>query len=796
MTYLVKLESVNLSDISKVGGKNAAIGELIQHLVPKGVNVMRGYATTTELYHRFITGNFLQEIIAEKLSQLDIENVRRLEDTANHIQSWIMAAPFPRVFEEELAAVYDSAFNNASVAVRSSATMEDLAMASFAGQQDTYLNVQGVKNVLKAVKLVFASLYTSRAIAYRHQYKMTGNVAMSVGIQPMVRSDKGVSGVMFTLDTESGFDQVILITGSYGLGEALVQGKVNADEFVISKPLLKAKRPAILQRRLGEKEVKMIYSNSKRPHNSTRIISVQEHDRWRFCLTDQDLEFLSQQALLIEDHFGRPMDIEWAKDGLTGEIVILQSRPETVASQKKQKQSYKQYSLLEKKPVLVEGQSVGQGIGKGIAKVIYDRRRLPDIKPGEIIVTDMTDPDWEPIIKQAGGIITNRGGRTCHAAIIARELGIPAIVGCNDAMRKIKNNMPITFSCAEGQQGYVYEGLLEYEEKNIPVTDLVDIPVNLCLNLGNPERAFAARFLPSDGVGLARVEFIISNMIGIHPGALLHYDTLPKNLKLIARKQIFAYPSPTEFYVEKLREGIATIAAAFFPKQVIFRFSDFKSNEYANLLGGNLYEPKEANPMLGLRGASRYKHEVFKESFALECQAFKRVRDDMGLVNAQLMVPFVRTVDELREVIELIESHGLKRGENDLKIYMMCEIPANVLLAEEFLKHVDGFSIGSNDLTQLTLGVDRDSSLVSSAFDERSDAVKALLSMVIKTCKNQRKYISICGQGPSDYFEFAKWLVNEGIENISLSPDAILGTWIKLANNSEEVPADNAEVLE
>ncbi len=781
MRYLVNLASVNSSDTEIVGGKNAALGEMIQHLKSKGIKVPAGFATTTDLYKKFLNQNGLDKKISSALSSLNVNNVKTLEKTAAQIRNWIIATPFPKEFAEEVAKAYAD-LKNVAVAVRSSATTEDLATASFAGQQETFLNVKGLKNVLKSIKMVFASLFTSRAIAYRHDQGFDlHQIAISAGIQPMIRSDKGASGVLFTIDTESGFDQVILITASYGLGEAIVQGHVIPDEFCVSKPLIESNKSAILQRRLGNKVVKMVYTNSKNPRTSIKTISVPQKDQLCFCLSDKEILALAQQALIIEKHFGKPMDIEWAKDGLNGELYILQARSETVKSQEKQKHVIEHYNLSAKGKILAQGQSIGQRIGSGAAHIILNPKKMGDFKPGEVLVTDMTDPDWEPIMKHAAAIITNRGGRTCHAAIIARELGIPAVVGCGDATKRIKNNAGITVSCAEGQDGYVYAGILPFNVEKISVKELPELPLKLCVNLGNPDKAFTTQALPNHGVGLARLEFIISNMIGIHPNALLHFKSLPKNLRQQISKKIAAYKAPVEFYIEKLREGISIIAAAFYPKQVIFRFSDFKSNEYANLLGGHLYEPHEENPMIGYRGASRYNDKNFRNCFELECKAFKRVRDEMGLTNAQVMVPFVRTVSELKQVIDLIESYGLKRGKNDFKVYMMCEIPSNVLLAAEFLKHVDGFSIGSNDLTQLTLGLDRDSNLVAALFDERNEAIKILLHRAINECLKQGKYIGICGQGPSDHPDFAEWLMQEGIQNISLNPDTIVRTWLMLA---------------
>lgn len=785
MRHIVTLNNVNSSDLEMVGGKNASIGEMIQHLAPMGIKVPGGFATTTTFYKEFLAQNGLDEKISKTLKNLKVNNIPLLEKTAKQIRSWILATPFSKEFEQDVAKAY-SQLKNVAVAVRSSATAEDLATASFAGQQETYLNVKGIKNVLRAIKMVFASLFTGRAIAYRNHHGFDiRQISISAGIQPMIRSDKGVSGVLFTLDTESGFDQVVLITASYGLGEAMVQGKVNPDEFCVSKPLLDAKKFAVLQRRLGSKAVKMVYTKSNDPRESIKTVPVAEAERLQYCMDDNDIQALGRQAMIIEKHYGKAMDIEWAKDGISGEIYILQARPETVKSQMDHGQSLERYHLTNKKAkILAEGQSIGQRIGNGTARTILDPKKMHDVKPGEVLVTDMTDPDWEPIMKRAAAIVTNRGGRTCHAAIIARELGIPAVVGCTDATKRIKNGSRVTVSCAEGQVGYVYEGAIPFEIKKVSVQDMPPLPLKLCINMGNPDRAFATQFLPNDGVGLARLEFIISSMIGIHPSALLNFDSLPAKLKKQISKKTAAYESPVEFYIEKLREGISMIAAAFNPKQVIFRFSDFKSNEYANLLGGELYEPLEENPMIGFRGASRYKDERFRDCFKLECEAFKRVRDEMGLVNAQVMIPFARTVDELKQVIEVIDNNGLKRGVNGLKIFMMCEVPSNALLAAEFLEHVDGFSIGSNDLTQLTLGLDRDSSSVAGLFDERNSAIKILLHQAISECLKAGKYIGICGQGPSDYPDFAEWLMKEGIQNISLNPDSIVETWLMLAEKN------------
>lgn len=785
--YILNLASVNSSHLATVGGKNASIGEMLQNLTQAGIKVPGGFVLTVAAYRDFLIHNCIDEKITQKLSLLNINDVKALDQASKQIRRWIVEGEFFPELKRQITAAYQ-ALPNKTVAVRSSATAEDLPDASFAGQQETFLNIKSLNHVMKAIKMVFASLFTSRAISYRarHGYQFQ-QVGISAGIQPMVRSDKGSSGVIFTLDTESGFDQVILITSAYGLGEAIVQGGVNPDEFIVYKPALRQGKPAILQRKLGSKTAKVIYTHSNEPGKSVKLVPVPKAEQQQFSLSDKDIESLAHQSLLIEKHYGRPMDIEWAKDGVSGEIFIVQARPETVMSQRQQDNDITRFSMKETSKVLVQGQSIGQQIGSGKARVILDAKKMNTVRPGEVIVTDMTDPDWEPVMKHAAAIVTNRGGRTCHAAIVARELGIPAVVGCVNATKKIKNNKPITVSCADGQAGYVYEGLLKYTVEKTPVTNLPKIPVQLCINMGNPERAFATRSLPNHGVGLARLEFIISQMIGVHPNACLHFAKLPAKLKEAVKQKTAAYANPVEYYIEKLREGIAMIAAAFHPSQVIFRLSDFKTNEYANLLGGELYEPHEENPMIGFRGASRYVSEAFRDAFALECAAFKRVREQTGLLNAQIMIPFVRTVTELKNVLDVMAENGLKRGENQLKIYMMCEVPSNAVLAEEFLEHVDGYSIGSNDLTQLTLGLDRDSSIVANLFDERNLAVKRLLQHVITVCNKKGKYIGICGQAPSDYPDFAEWLMQIGIKAISLNPDTIVPTWLRLAGKTEAV---------
>lgn len=784
MKNVLGFEQADLAAIATVGGKNASIGEMIQHLAKAGIKIPGGFAITANTYRNFLKQNQLDSRIADSLASLDVNDVKRLKQTSAQIRGWILEMPFAAALSTEITTAYAQLSKN-TVAVRSSATAEDLPEASFAGQQETFLNVTGIDNVLAAIKRVYASLFTDRAISYRAHHGIDHQiVAMSVGVQWMVRSDKGASGVMFTMDTESGFDQVVLINAAYGLGELIVQGSVNPDEFYVFKPTLKAGKSAILRRTLGEKAKKMVYQtadNRADPGiNPVMTVPVPEWERLRFCLNDDDVHELARQALLIEEHYQRPMDIEWAKDGMDGELYILQARPETVKSQE-QRQFLERYQLTETGGLKVTGRSVGQKIGQGNARVIIDPKEMHNMQTGEVLVTEMTDPDWEPVMKRAAAIVTDRGGRTCHAAIVARELGIPAVVGCRNATITLKTGEPITVSCAEGDEGHVYAGLLTYKLDKTPVKDMPKLPLKLCINLGSPEKAFSYQFLPNDGVGLARLEFIINDLIGIHPNAALQFDTLSAEVQEKIRQKTTAYASPVEYYVQKLSEGVATIAAAFYPKEVIFRFSDFKSNEYANLLGGQQFEPKEENPMIGFRGAARYVAASFRACFALECEAFKRVRENMGLTNAVVMIPFVRTVDELKAVVALCESFGLKRGVNALKIYMMCEIPSNPLLADEFLQHVDGFSIGSNDLTQLTLGLDRDSDLVAPIFDERNAAVKALLHQAITACNKANKYVGICGQGPSDHPDLAQWLMQEGIQSMSLNPDTIIETWLMLA---------------
>lgn len=789
-TYTIEFQSLSMKDLNQVGGKNASLGEMICHLESAGVLVPTGFATTAEAFQCFLSENQLKEKIDELLLGLDVEDVEQLTKVGQAIRSLIEKAPFSSEFEQAVSLAYKKlsetiGHDDFSVAVRSSATAEDLPDASFAGQQETILNVKGMEAILDAVKQVFASLYNDRAIAYRvhHGFKHQ-DVSLSVGIQQMIRSDIAVSGVMFTMDTESGFDQVVFVTSSYGLGEMVVQGAVNPDEFYVHKPALLAGHSAVVRRNLGTKAIKMIYSDDS-SHATVKTMDVSPGEQRQFSLTKSEVEQLAQQAIIIENHYQRPMDIEWAKDGIDGKLYILQARPETVKS-RANKQVLERYSLKETGPILTEGRSIGQKIGQGKAKVIRDISEMHKVEPGDVLVSDMTDPDWEPIMKRASAIVTNRGGRTCHAAIIARELGIPAVVGCGDATTLIPDGESVTVSCAEGDNGYIYQGILPFERVELNVETMPDLPVKVMLNVGNPERAFAFQSIPNAGVGLARLEFLISNTIGIHPKALLQYDSLKdKELKAFIAEKTAAYESPVEFYIERLKEGVATIASAFYPKRVIVRLSDFKSNEYANLVGGSIYEPHEENPMIGFRGASRYVSPDFADCFALECEAIKRVREEMGLKNVEIMIPFVRTVSEASQVIDLLKEHGLERGKHDLKIIMMCELPSNALLAEAFLKYFDGFSIGSNDLTQLTLGLDRDSGLVASQFDERDEAVKTLLHMAISTCKKHNKYVGICGQGPSDHEDFAEWLMAEGIDSLSLNPDSVLETCLFLADPSQ-----------
>jgi len=783
--YIIWFDELGMNDVERVGGKNASLGEMISHLSSAGVRVPGGFATSSQAYWDFLSANGLSEKINNTLANLDVQDVNALAEVGAKIRAWVMAAPFPESLNEALESAFKTLQNgndHLAVAVRSSATAEDLPEASFAGQQETFLNVTGVDQVKKLVKEVFASLYNDRAISYRVHHEFDhSEVALSAGIQKMVRSETASSGVMFTLDTESGFRDVVFITSSYGLGETVVQGAVNPDEFYIHKQTFEAGRPAVLRRNLGSKAIKMVYSQDD-SDALVETVKVEKELRERFSLTDEELSELTRQALIIEKHYQRPMDIEWAKDGDDGLLYIVQARPETVKS-RSSAAILERYLMKETGHVIVEGRSIGQKIGSGSVKVINDISDMDQVQDGDVLVTDMTDPDWEPVMKRSSAIITDRGGRTCHAAIIARELGIPAVVGCGDASDILSTGQNVTVSCAEGDTGFIYEGLLDFELKENSVDSMPDLDFNIMMNVGNPDRAFDFQALPNEGIGLARLEFIINRMIGVHPKALLNFDTLPPELKQTVEKRISGYASPVDFYVDKLVEGISTLAAAFYPKRVIVRLSDFKSNEYANLIGGNLYEPDEENPMLGFRGASRYISETFRDCFYLECEAFKRVRDVMGFTNVEIMVPFVRTVGEAKQVVDLLAEKGLKRGENDLKVIMMCELPANAILADQFLEHFDGFSIGSNDLTQLTLGIDRDSGIIAHLFDERNEAVQALLFSAIQACKKAGKYVGICGQGPSDHPDLAKWLMEQDIDSISLNPDSVLDTWFFLADN-------------
>ena len=787
--YTIPFAELGRHDVAAVGGKNSSLGEMIANLAALDVTVPGGFATTADAYRDFLAHDGLAGRIARELASLDVDDVARLAETGARIREWILATPFPPRLEHEIAEGYGRMCEGGAavaVAVRSSATAEDLPEASFAGQQETLLNVTGRDAVVRAVHEVFASLFNDRAIAYRvHQGFDHAQVALSAGIQHMVRSDLGASGVMFTLDTDSGFRDVVFITASWGLGETVVQGAVNPDEFYVYKPALRAGHRPILRRTLGGKAIKMAYAAPDQKGRRVTTVEVPEADRMRFCLDDGDVLELARQALVIEEHYGCPMDIEWGKDGATGRIYILQARPETVQS--RAGRTLQRYTLRSKGPVLARGRSIGHRIGAGPARVIRSVKEMARVESGDVLVADMTDPDWEPVMKRASAIVTNRGGRTCHAAIIARELGIPAVVGCGDATRVIREGQPVTVSCAEGDVGYVYDGALEFDQTQIELDALPELPVKIMMNVGNPDRAFDFAAIPNRGVGLARLEFIINRMIGVHPKALLEFATLDDDLKDTIRRQMAGYSDPVGFYVEKLCEGIGTIAAAFAPEPVIVRLSDFKSNEYANLIGGRRYEPSEENPMLGFRGAARYVDESFRPCFELECRALKRVRGEMGLGNVWVMVPFVRTLREAEQVVELLAANGLRRGEDGLRVIMMCELPTNAVLADRYLEHFDGMSIGSNDMTQLTLGLDRDSAVIARLFDERDDAVKAMLHMAIQACRKAGKYIGICGQGPSDHPDLARWLLDEGIESMSLNPDTVVETWLFLAG--ERAPA-------
>jgi pyruvate,water dikinase len=780
---IVWFADLRMSDVPRVGGKNASLGEMIHHLREAGVNVPDGFATTADAYRDFLRQDGLDQRIAEALAGLDVENVKALAAAGKRIREWMLATPLPAALRDDVTAAYrkliGAAGHEISVAVRSSATAEDLPEASFAGQQETYLNVHGVEEVLNRVHEVFASLFNDRAIAYRAHHGFDhSQVALSAGIQRMVRSDLGASGVMFSMDTESGFSDVVFITAAWGLGECVVQGSVNPDEFYVHKPTLAAGRPAILRRHRGSKAIKMVYGEDGR---STRTVDVAGPERLCFSLADEEVQALARMAVTIEKHYDRPMDIEWARDGQDGGLYILQARPETVKSRAKHN-VLQRFRMRGTGNVLATGRAIGQKIGAGPVRVVPGIEQLAKVKPGDVLVTDMTDPDWEPVMKRAAAIVTNRGGRTCHAAIIARELGVPAVVGCGNATQVLADGREVTVSCAEGDTGKIYEGRLDFELREIRLDEMPPLPFKVMMNVGNPERAFDFQWLPNAGVGLARLEFIINNTIGVHPKALFHYEELDEATRRRVDERLAGYPDPIGFYVAKLAEGVATLAAAFQPKPVIVRLSDFKSNEYANMIGGERYEPHEENPMLGFRGASRYIARDFRDCFELECRALKYVRDEMGLTNVWVMVPFVRTLGEADGVLELLAANGLKRGDNGLKVIMMCEIPSNALLADEFLKRFDGFSIGSNDLTQLTLGLDRDSGVIAHLFDERDPAVKALLHQAIQAARRAGKYIGICGQGPSDHPDLARWLMDEGIESVSLNPDSVVETWLYLAN--------------
>ncbi|KNC68771.1 phosphoenolpyruvate synthase [Pseudoalteromonas ardens] len=787
--YVLWYQELGMQDVPRVGGKNASLGEMISNLANAGVQVPGGFATTADAFNEFLEQSGLNEKIHTILDTLDVDDVNELAKVGAQIRQWVIDTPFQpeldQAIREAYASLHGDENNDVSFAVRSSATAEDMPDASFAGQQETFLNVKGIDAVMVAIKHVFASLFNDRAISYRvHQGYDHRGVALSAGIQRMVRSDKASSGVMFTIDTESGFEDVVFVTSSYGLGEMVVQGAVNPDEFYVHKPTLAKGLPAVVRRNIGSKAIQMVYSNDESHGKQVEIVDMEPELSNRFSITDSEVEELAKQAVIIEKHYGRPMDIEWAKDGNDGKLYIVQARPETVRSNE-DANVMERYQLKEKSNVVCEGRAIGHKIGSGVVRVLNSIDEMDKVEQGDILVTDMTDPDWEPIMKRAAAIVTNRGGRTCHAAIIARELGIPAVVGCGNATDTIKHGDEVTVSCAEGDTGYIYQGKLDFEVISSRIDSMPEIPMKIMMNVGNPDRAFDFAKLPHAGIGLARLEFIINRMIGVHPKALINFDAQPADLQAEIKDIIAGYESPVEFYIAKLVEGISTLGAAFAPERVIVRMSDFKSNEYANLVGGQQYEPEEENPMIGFRGASRYISEDFRECFALECEAIKRVRNGMGLDNVEIMIPFVRTLEEAAQVIQLLEEHGLKRGENGLKVIMMCELPSNALLAEEFLEYFDGFSIGSNDLTQLTLGLDRDSGLIAHLFDERNPAIKKLLSMAIQTAKAKGKYVGICGQGPSDHEDFAAWLVDQGIDSVSLNPDTVLETWLYLAEQNK-----------
>jgi pyruvate, water dikinase len=785
-SHVIPFENLRNSDVPSVGGKNASLGEMISQLSAKGVRVPTGFATTADAYREFLAQNGLDKKINNLLDKLNADDTQALAICGNQIRTWIMEAEFPPALQTAIANNYAKLIERSApgttFAVRSSATAEDLPDASFAGQQESFLNIHGLDNISHAIKEVFASLYNDRAISYRvHKGFVHADVALSAGIQQMVRSDIGCAGVMFTIDTESGFKDVAFITSSYGLGETVVQGAVNPDEFYVHKPLLAQGKPAIVRRTMGSKLIKMVFSDATQAGKSTNTVDVDPVDADRYSLTDEDILELAGYAMTIEAHYGCPMDIEWGKNGLDNKLYILQARPETVKSQELANNVTETYKLQKHniKP-LVAGRAVTQKVGVGPVRIVLDPAEMHEVQPGDVLVADMTDPNWEPVMKRASALVTNRGGRTCHAAIIARELGIPAIVGSVNATDLLREGEIVTVSCAEGETGFVYHGALDYEVNTQANSALSKPPCKIMMNVGNPDMAFSFAQIPNDGVGLARLEFVINNMVGIHPKAILNIDAMPKEMQKVIRSRARGYASPKQFYIDKVAEGVATIGAAFYPKPVIVRTSDFKSNEYKKLIGGDIYEPDEENPMIGFRGAARYMAEDFKECFEMECQAMKKVRDVMGLTNVELMIPFVRTLDEAKAVTEIMAANGLKRGENGLRLIMMCEIPSNALLAEAFLEYFDGFSIGSNDLTQLTLGMDRDSGILADGFDERNDAVKVLLKMAINTCNRLGKYVGICGQGPSDHEDFAEWLVNEGIQSVSLNPDTVVSTWQRL----------------
>ena len=794
---VIWFENLRMTDVESVGGKNASLGEMISQLTEKGVRVPTGFATTAEAYRTFLAHNGLSERISQALAALDVDDVTELARVGKEIRQWILDTPFPAELDADIETAWnkmvaDAGSDQISVAVRSSATAEDLPDASFAGQQETFLNINGLENVKEAMRHVFASLYNDRAISYRvHKGFAHDIVALSAGVQRMVRSDSGAAGVMFSIDTESGFEDVVFVTASYGLGETVVQGAVNPDEFYVHKPTLRAGKPAILRKTMGSKLIKMTFTDSAQAGKSVQVVDVPEQERKQFSISNEEITELAKYALIIEEHYGRPMDIEWGRDGLDGKLYILQARPETVKSQEKEQgSSLRRYTISGNKTVLCEGRAIGQKVGQGRVRLVKDASQMDIVQPGDVLVTDMTDPDWEPVMKRAAAIVTNRGGRTCHAAIIARELGIPAVVGCGNASQVLQEGQEVTVSCAEGDTGLIYQGLLNVSVDEVALDNMPKSPVKIMMNVGNPELAFSFTNIPSEGIGLARMEFIINRQIGIHPKALIEFDKLDSDLQDEIRERIAGYPSPTDFYVDKIAEGVATLAASVYPRKAIVRMSDFKSNEYAGLVGGNLYEPHEENPMLGFRGAARYVSDDFKDAFALECKALKYVRDIMGLTNVEIMIPFVRTLGEAEQVIRILKENGLERGKNGLRLIMMCEVPSNALLAEQFLKYFDGFSIGSNDMTQLTLGVDRDSGgSIAGTFDERNPAVKVMLHLAISACRKQNKYVGICGQGPSDHPDFAKWLTEEGIETISLNPDTVVETWLYLAKELGEAKA-------